>query len=81
MQITVIDNGALCLCVCLGVYMQSSCLICEYSAFYFIFFYCTDICSVTTVKQKKKSKYLRRGLSLITKKYKPNIRKYTTAVI
>jgi len=42
-----------------------------------IFFIATDVCSVTTVKQKKKTKYLRRGLSLITKKYKPNIRKYS----
>jgi len=38
---------------------------------------------VSTVKQKKRSHYqhLKRGLSLVTKKYKPAIRKYVYSTI
>jgi len=59
------------------------CILCVYSQTvsvcnFMCCFIATDVCSVTTVKPKKKSKYLKRGLSLITKKYKPSVRKYLT---
>jgi len=40
------------------------------------------VSDVSTVKQKKRSHYqhLKRGLSLVTKKYKPSIRKYIYSI-
>jgi len=43
--------------------------------------FATDVCDVTFVKQKKKLTHLKRGLSLITKKYKPSVRKYDLMII